>query len=31
MKLSDWILSVCFVVILVIVYPFIFTKEDDDE
>jgi len=31
MKLSDFILSACFVVILIIVYPFIFTKKDDDE
>jgi hypothetical protein len=30
-RTSDWILAACFVAILVIVYPFIFTKEDDDE
>ena len=31
MKLSDFILSACFVAILILVYPFIFTKKDDDE
>ena len=30
-KLSDLILTACFVVILIITYPFIFNNKDDDD